>query len=59
MNRVNGIGRGFGGGLARCPRCRSVVRRIWFTFVFAPLVPFGQHRVLNMSPTGYYARRLR
>lgn len=57
MNRMNGIGRGFGGAGQRCPRCRSVVRRVWFTFFFVPLIPLGQYRVIQASPTEFYARR--
>lgn len=58
MNRFNGIGRSFGGTRLRCTRCRSVVRRFWFTFFFVPLIPLGQYRVLQASPTEFYTRKL-
>jgi len=59
MHRVNGVGRGFGGIAERCPRCRSVVRRIWFTILYAPLIPLARYRVIQASPTQFFARRLR
>jgi hypothetical protein len=59
MTRINGIGPSMIGAADRCAACRSVVRRVWFTVLFVPLIPFERYRVIRTSPTGYYSRRLR
>jgi hypothetical protein len=59
LHRVNGIGTSFVGGSDRCPRCRSVVRRVWVTLVFLPVFPLARYRVIHPDVVRYWARRLR
>jgi hypothetical protein len=59
MSRFNGIGRTFGKASERCPQCRSVVRRVWFTVLYVPLIPLGKYRVLHASPQQFWSQRLR
>jgi hypothetical protein len=58
LQRMNGIGLGFSGKSDRCARCRSVVRQVWFTFFYVPLVPLAKYRVIHPNVTQYWARKL-
>jgi hypothetical protein len=58
MNRLNGTGRSFIGGSQRCPRCRSMIRRVWFTLLYVPLIPLSRYRVIHSSPREFFARQL-
>lgn len=59
LQRINGIGTAFVGSSEACPTCRSVVRRVWFTVLFLPVIPLARYRVLHISPREFYSRRLR
>ena len=59
LSRINGIGTGFGGSSDACSNCRSVVKRVWFTVLFIPVVPLAKYRVIQMSPHEFLSRRLR
>jgi hypothetical protein len=59
LSRINGIGKTFGGKSERCVQCLSTVRRIWFTFLFVPVLPLARYRVIHASPTQFWSRKLR
>jgi hypothetical protein len=59
LSRFNGIGTTFLGSSNACAECRSVVKRVWFTVLFIPVVPMGRYRVIQMSPQEFLSRRLR
>ena len=59
LQRLNGIGTTFVGSSDACGECASVVRRVWFTVLYIPLIPLTRYRVLQVSPQQFYSRRLR
>ena len=59
LSTINGIGTAFVGSSDACPSCRSVVRRVWFTFLLLPVVPLRKYRVMQISPQQFLSRRLR
>ena len=59
LHTINGIGTAFVGSADVCPNCKSVVRRVWFTFLLVPLVPLGRYRVMQISPQQFLSRKLR
>ena len=59
LNTINGIGTRFVGSSDTCLSCKSVVRRVWFTFFFVPLVPLARYRVMQISPQQFLSRKLR
>jgi hypothetical protein len=59
LHTVNGIGTGFVGTSELCSGCRSVIRRVWFTFFFLPVVPLRKYRVMQISPQQFLSRRVR
>jgi hypothetical protein len=59
LRRFNGIGTGFLGSSDPCQECASVVRRVWLTVFYLPVIPLEKYRVLQVSPEHFYSRRLR
>jgi hypothetical protein len=59
LRTINGIGTAFVGSSDPCPNCKSVVRRVWFTFLLVPVVPLGRYRVMQISPQQFFSRSLR
>jgi hypothetical protein len=59
LQRLNGIGTAFVGSSDICPSCKAVVRRVWFTFFFVPVVPLARYRVMQISPQEFLSRRVR
>ena len=59
LQRINGIGTTFVGSSDECGECASVVRRVWFTVLYLPLIPLRKYRVLQISPQQFFSRRLR
>jgi hypothetical protein len=41
-----------------CGACGSVVRRLWLTVLFLPLIPLGRYRVIQVSPETCLSRRV-
>lgn len=58
---VNGIGTHFYGAAHPCPRCGSVVKRLFFCLLFIPVWPMGRYRIITLgsAPTRsrYVGRR--
>lgn len=59
LSRINGIGTAFGGSSDACASCRSVIKRVWFTALFIPVVPLSRYRVIQVSPREFLSRKLR
>jgi hypothetical protein len=59
LHTINGIGTAFVGSSDVCPNCKSVVRRVWFTFFLVPLIPLGRYRVMQISPQQFLSRKMR
>ncbi|MEW2354246.1 tetratricopeptide repeat protein [Spirillospora sp. NPDC029432] len=61
---VNGIGSLFYGAADPCPRCGSVVKRLFFCVLWVPVWPMGRFRIITLgrsltgSRTRYVGRRL-
>ena len=49
ISTTNGIGRKFYGSADRCSQCGSVVRTLWFTIAYVPLIPLA-HFDISRSP---------
>jgi endogenous inhibitor of DNA gyrase (YacG/DUF329 family) len=56
---LNGCGPILFGNRDRCPRCKSVVRRLFYCFAFVPIIPLAQFRVINLGAGRSFSRRLR
>jgi len=52
------VGTTFVGKTAPCGDCRSVVRRVWLTVFYLPVVPLRRYRVIQVSPEAFLSRRL-
>jgi len=59
LHTINGIGTRFVGSADKCAECASVVRRVWITVLFLPMVPLRRYRVMQISPQQFLSRRLR
>lgn len=59
LQTFNGIGTRFVGQSDTCAECASVVRRVWVTILFVPVIPLRKYRVLQVSPQRFFSRRLR
>jgi hypothetical protein len=59
LQRINGIGTTFIGQSEECGECASVIRRVWITVVYVPLIPLAKYRVLQISPRQFFSRRLK
>lgn len=59
LQRINGIGTAFIGSADPCGECASIVRRVWVTVAFLPLIPLRKYRVIQVSPQQFYSRRLK
>ncbi|HEY3350633.1 MAG TPA: hypothetical protein VGM13_12735 [Thermoanaerobaculia bacterium] len=47
--RVNGIGTALWEDSSPCPSCGSIEVRMWFTFLFVPLIPLGRYKVIYLA----------
>jgi len=54
----NGIGTALYGSGDPCPTCSSVIKRLFFTFVYIPLIPLGKYRVKHVTPSRFLSRKI-
>ncbi|GMR23335.1 MAG: hypothetical protein BMS9Abin37_1753 [Acidobacteriota bacterium] len=59
LERINGVGRSLLGSGEPCRQCSSVVRRVWFTLLYVPIMPRSQYRVIPVSRCEFLSRKLR
>jgi hypothetical protein len=59
LQQINGIGTSLMGADGHCQQCSSVVQRVWITFLFLPILPRGQYRIIRVSRHEFLSRRLR
>lgn len=59
LHSINGIGTTWAGSADRCGECASVVRRVWVSVFFLPVIPLRKYRVIQISPQQFVSRRLR
>ena len=50
---LNGVGTRLYGNKAKCPACRSVIKRKCFCLIFIPIIPLKQFRVKPVTATRY------
>lgn len=55
---LNGIGIRLYGTDAKCPTCRSVIKRKWFCIVFIPVIPLRRFRIKPVTVSRYMGRRI-
>ena len=55
----NGIGTALYGSAEVCPTCASVVKRLFFTILFIPIIPLGKYRVKYVTKKKFFSRKLR
>lgn len=63
--RVNGIGTTFWESSTPCLTCGSIDVRMWFTFLFLPVIPLGRFKIIYLEKrrsllhaTRYVGRRV-
>src|SRR5258708_1100759 len=61
ISSINGMGRKFYGSADPCPKCGSVIRTLWWTFILLPVIPRGSYRYRTITEdsvkTRFWARR--
>ncbi len=57
-SRMNGCGMRLFGHSSECPKCHSIVQRMWFTFLWIPLLPGNKYRVKYARPGEFFSRLL-
>ncbi|WBB61079.1 tetratricopeptide repeat protein [Streptomyces sp. WMMC500] len=55
---VNGFGTRFYGAADPCPRCGSVVKRLFMCLLFIPVWSMGRYRVITLGGSRYVGRRI-
>ena len=55
---VNGIGTKLYGSGDPCPTCSAVTKRLFFCFVYIPLIPMGKYRVKYVTPARFFSRKI-
>ena len=59
---TNGIGRTFYGRAEACSSCGSVIRTLWWAFIYLPVVPLGSYRYQKRGEgsgkTDFFSRRV-
>ena len=50
---MNGTGKKFYGSTERCPHCHSVVRTLWWTLLYLPIIPLGSYRFKRAKGKGW------
>lgn len=56
---LNGSGPILYGSGSPCPRCGSVIKRLFWCFCLIPIVPLARFRVKRYADSSYVTRRLR
>ena len=55
---MNGVGTRLYGVAAKCPTCRSVIKRKWFCILFIPVFPLKKYRIKPVTANRYLGRRI-
>jgi hypothetical protein len=59
LQTINGIGTRFAGRAEQCSECGSVIRRVWVSLLYLPVIPLAKYRVIRISPQQFLSRKLR
>jgi len=55
---LNGIGTMLYGSGDPCPVCSSVIKRLFFTLLYIPIIPLGKYRVKAVTPQRFLSRKI-
>ncbi len=56
--RVNGTGFTLRGRYHPCPTCRSMIRKVVFSFLFVPTIGWHFYRIIYATPKSFLSRRV-
>jgi len=58
LYRLNGIGTTLIGFMDECPKCKSILKTYWFTFLFIPLIPLAKYRLKYVTKDSFITRKV-